>query len=1251
MWRRILLIALLVVVIAPIGLVAWLLLTESGLTTIAAQLDRLERFGVHIEGVAGTLRGPLSIERIEVETPTIRVIATGIEAEPLLRATVLQTASFDWMRVRSIDVALKERAEDAAEEPPGPVRFLPPWLRVLAERVDVGRTRFVTAGGVEFAADRVRGRLELTDDTLTASDLLIEAQEFAAGGTVGLEGGDVLEIDVAANGRLTLEQRPEVEFAATVRGIPRRLAIEGEIESPGDAQVALVITSDTAGWRIDGQLGAGDPDLGAWLANPPVTVRDIQLSFGLTREAFAIEAALTAPEIDDEPISITARGTYADRTLSISEALVAPHASPARLSLSGRAQFNDARPDLDVLLEWQELVWPLRTTPVIGSPDGRLMVRGALPYRIDGSAHLDVPGQPAADVALAGFIDEQRIALDALVVAGAPGTLRGRGTLEFPQPRRWQFDVQGEEIDLSPWVAQLPSRIAVTASVAGTGLDADATGTANIDALGGTLRGVQLGGSGAISRTTQGWRAQQLELRAGSNVIDLDGRVEDLVDVRWSIDAPAIEALVPDAEGRLQFSGTARGPLANPVIDARIDGAELRYAGQSLRSLSGTARIDLADESDSQVTLTATDLGGDEPTFANLELALAGRATAHRLRLETTLASAEDDPPVALLLRAEGSYEDRAWTGVIEELTARMEPDRTLFELNAPAALTASVAAAELAPLCLRVANANLCTRGSWQAEGPWTFTGDVDRLPLAVLGEMLPGRPGFGGHVTARFAAQGRGATLLEGTASLRLVDGEVEYQLVGGDLEKVEFGSGAISINVTPEHMLGEARLDASAGTFVAANLNILRQLDRPLRQHAITGTIQGRSRDTGALTLIVPELDDVDGRVEVDFAIFGTVGAPRFDGYLALREGRVELYRFSTLLEDIDFLARLQDRRIDIEGSSRLGEGTLEIDGSLVWRDLEPDGVIRLHGENLLVADSPEVRIVAAPDLEFNIGGRELLATGELVIPEARIEPRDLRTATSVSPDARLVGEDEGPGEAGAFDVRTRIRVTLGKDVTIDAAGLSGSLEGSLATRSGYSDVETGTGEIRVVDGKYEAYGQKLEIVRGRLLFDETPLSDPGLDIQAEEKLPDVTVGLNVRGTLREPRLSLYSDPSMPQNQILSYLLIGKPIDEAGGQEAATVNSAANSLALSGTGYIASQLGRQFGLEDVGIESSGEDDTSVVLGKFLSPRLFVSYGISLTESINTAKLRYTISDRWVLKVEAGEQQSADLEFKIER
>ena len=98
-----------------------------------------------------------------------------------------------------------------------------------------------------------------------------------------------------------------------------------------------------------------------------------------------------------------------------------------------------------------------------------------------------------------------------------------------------------------------------------------------------------------------------------------------------------------------------------------------------------------------------------------------------------------------------------------------------------------------------------------------------------------------------------------------------------------------------------------------------------------------------------------------------------------------------------------------------------------------------------------------------------------------------------------------------------------------------------------------------------------------------------------------------------------------------------------------------TARDTLTVQGGGLLASQIGRRLGLEEVGVESSMDTDgtanTALVLGKFLSPRLFISYGISLTESINTLKLRYTISDRWVLKTEAGENQSADVEFTVER
>jgi translocation and assembly module TamB len=241
------------------------------------------------------------------------------------------------------------------------------------------------------------------------------------------------------------------------------------------------------------------------------------------------------------------------------------------------------------------------------------------------------------------------------------------------------------------------------------------------------------------------------------------------------------------------------------------------------------------------------------------------------------------------------------------------------------------------------------------------------------------------------------------------------------------------------------------------------------------------------------------------------------------------------------------------------------------------------------------------------------------------------------------------------AGRFVVHSEIRVSMGEDVRVDAFGLQGRIVGGVGTTIHTGETPIGRGELSVEQGRYEAYGQKLEINRGRLLFEASPLDDPGLDIEARRRIEPVTVGLNVRGTLQEPRLTFFSDPSMPQTQIVSYLLTGSSADSSTGSEMMTSSGARDTLARQGGGFLASQLGRRLGIEEIGFQSSvnaeGESTSSLVLGKFLSPRLFISYGISLTESVNTLKLRYTVSDRWVFRTESGESQSADLEYTIER
>jgi translocation and assembly module TamB len=185
------------------------------------------------------------------------------------------------------------------------------------------------------------------------------------------------------------------------------------------------------------------------------------------------------------------------------------------------------------------------------------------------------------------------------------------------------------------------------------------------------------------------------------------------------------------------------------------------------------------------------------------------------------------------------------------------------------------------------------------------------------------------------------------------------------------------------------------------------------------------------------------------------------------------------------------------------------------------------------------------------------------------------------------------------------------------------------------------------LSVAEGKYSAYGRKLDIKRGRLLFSGGPVDNPVIDLRATKEFPDVTAGVDVRGTLLAPHLSFFSDPPLPQSQIQSLILAGGSLSSAPGSTAGAGNLAAGQAAA----ILGQQYGPLVGIEDVSVESDITNETSLVLGRYLSPRLYVSYGISLTESLNVIKLRYTLGDHWAVKIEAGQARGADLVYSIER
>ena len=126
-----------------------------------------------------------------------------------------------------------------------------------------------------------------------------------------------------------------------------------------------------------------------------------------------------------------------------------------------------------------------------------------------------------------------------------------------------------------------------------------------------------------------------------------------------------------------------------------------------------------------------------------------------------------------------------------------------------------------------------------------------------------------------------------------------------------------------------------------------------------------------------------------------------------------------------------------------------------------------------------------------------------------------------------------------------------------------------------------------------------------------------------------------------------MTFFSDPEVAQSQIVSLLLAGGSLESLQNtsiRRARSNAAGARAPLMQGGAILAQQIGGRFDFE-AGVEQDMTNETSLVLGRYLSPRLYVSYGVGLVEAINTVKMRYTIGDHWTIKTEAGTQRSADL------
>ena len=695
------------------------------------------------------------------------------------------------------------------------------------------------------------------------------------------------------------------------------------------------------------------------------------------------------------------------------------------------------------------------------------------------------------------------------------------------------------------------------------------------------------------------------------------------------------------------------GPRSTPHLIANLSGSQIAFQDYVIGTINSAIDIDLQKDEQFTGALTATELTKGSRQWQSLSFNAAGKRSNHQLNL---LLKQETDT-IQLDIRA-GLSEQHIWRGAITN---------TLFEVRKlgkwqqiqPAAFAIGVNQASLEAWCLTQPGALICLQGEREQE-EWKAKLTGQDIPLNVIEYWLSPHIKLHGKVDIDSTLSylpGReltGALLVDIPAGFRL-EVEDKEQSISFDATKLRATQDKAGLTATillPANEIGKLSAELNLPDW-----NLLSGLHAT---QSVNGHVTASITSLAHLNGFFLDYPNLTGKLQTDFKVAGTLGSPRLIGETNLTQASAEIPALGIRLSEINLRAwsetgKQLDYRLQVRSNKA---GPLTVTGYTLLQ--MPGGwpsKLHIRGDKFQLADLPDVRIKISPQLDVEVQGRRIDLNGSVTVPEARFRPRTLpQTLVSPSGDVVIVDEAELPVHE-RWKIYSHVRLILGDHVYFDGFGLRGELQGNVLLIDEPGKLTVGQGEIRITEGTYKAYGQDAKIRRGRLMFANTVIENPGIDLEAVREVDTVIAGVRVSGTLKQPELTLFSEPAMAESDIISYFLLGRPMDATtDSDEGQQLQKALLAARLAGGELIVDQTGIYSYVDEISFEADKTtEQTALVVGKYLSPKLYVRYVTGIIESSNIVEIHYKLSRRLRIQTEAGYRSSssitgADIYYTIE-
>ena len=740
-------------------------------------------------------------------------------------------------------------------------------------------------------------------------------------------------------------------------------------------------------------------------------------------------------------------------------------------------------------------------------------------------------------------------------------------------------------------------------------------------------------------------RDADVSLRLAENELALRGSFGARNDtLQWRLNATRLAALGPEFAGRLTGEGRLAGTLSALALSFQAQADGLKLPGkQSVAGLRVNGELGSGENGVVAATIALSDYRSGELAIDSARLNASGTRLAHAITVSARGAQ------LAFSAEASGMWKNQAgWSGSVRSLENK---GKFAFVLEAPVLLALSPDRFSLSKALLRLPDGKIAIERLTKTRNALETSGTASGIPLARLAAL------------AGMRREQVESTVLLGASwaidAADTVDANIRVYREAGDLRvtrEAVLGVNRLELLLQARQNRLSANLHLAGAQIgrVAFNLNsILSRADGNWRLSPSAPVLAGGSVRTPSLAWVTPLLGqsnfDFDGSLDLTVSANGTLSKPNVSGNIRATKLAFAWIDQGVALANGELLGEFRGDRLLLQRLAFAGgEGTLSAQGAIRISTQAPSLKIDVVADKLLAISRPDRIVVVSGTSSIALEQQRLRLDGELTADRGTIE-LTRETAPTLSEDIVIVGAPAPESKKDlAYAARIELRLDLGDKFFLKGRGIAAQIGGALRVRSAPGLPLAASGSIRVIKGTYLAYGQELAIERGVLGF-TGPIANPGLDILAMRRNQAVEAGVEVRGTVLDPRAKLVSNPNVPDSEKLSWLVLGHGLDNANRREVDVLAAAARTL-LSANQAVSLQarMARTFRLDEFRVSDEGGaglKNTILTLGKRLSSRVFVTYEHGITGASNLLKVRYALSPRWSLQAQTGSARALDL------